>query len=67
VNVLLVDTTDIATNTNEVGYSLTQRFYLRPAVQKPCAGPERSFSKGLPGAAARVGQLADCAEVFHRP
>jgi LPS-assembly protein len=28
-NVLLIDTTDIATNTNEVGYSLTQRFYLR--------------------------------------
>jgi LPS-assembly protein len=39
VNVLLVDTTDIATNTNEVGYSLTQRFYLRPAVQKPCTSP----------------------------
>ncbi len=29
-NVLLIDTTDIATNTNEVGFSLTQRFYLRP-------------------------------------
>jgi len=28
-NVLLVDTNDIATDTNEVGYSLTQRFYLR--------------------------------------
>ena len=44
VNVLLVDTTDIATNTDEVGYSLTQRFYLRPAVQKPCpsAGEEAS-------------------------
>ena len=26
-NVLVVDTTDIATDTNEVGYSLTQRFY----------------------------------------
>ncbi len=36
-NVLLVDTTDIATNTNEVGYSLTQRFYLRPNTQQPCA------------------------------
>jgi LPS-assembly protein len=36
VNVLLVDTTDIATNTNEMGYSLTQRFYLRSAVQKSC-------------------------------
>ncbi|HEY1210641.1 MAG TPA: LPS assembly protein LptD [Terracidiphilus sp.] len=36
-NVLLIDTTDIATNTNEVGYSLTQRFYLRPTNSKPCA------------------------------
>ncbi|MGD0800378.1 MAG: LPS assembly protein LptD [Terracidiphilus sp.] len=36
-NVLLVDTTDIATNTNEVGYSLTQRFYLRSTEQRPCA------------------------------
>jgi LPS-assembly protein len=29
-NVLLVDTTDTATNTNQVGFSLTQRLYLRP-------------------------------------
>ncbi|MGA2219826.1 MAG: LPS assembly protein LptD, partial [Terracidiphilus sp.] len=35
-NVLLIDTTDIATNTNEAGYSLTQRFYLRPTAPKPC-------------------------------
>jgi LPS-assembly protein len=36
-NVLLVDTTDIAANTNEVGFSLTQRFYLRPIGQQHCA------------------------------
>ena len=36
-NVLMVDTTDIATNTSEVGYSLTQRFYLRPIVPRHCA------------------------------
>jgi LPS-assembly protein len=36
-DVLLVDTTDIATNTNEIGYSLTQRFYLRPTAERPCA------------------------------
>jgi len=49
VNVLLVDTTDIATNTDEMGYSLTQRFYLRPAVSKPCpsAGDETD-PKGCP-------------------
>ena len=36
-NVLLVDTNDIATDTNEVGFSLTQRFYVRPPDGKPCA------------------------------
>jgi LPS-assembly protein len=36
-HVLLIDTTDIATNTNEASYSLTQRFYLNPAKQQPCA------------------------------
>ena len=36
-NVLLVDTNDIATDTNEVGYSLTQRFYLRPLHPTACS------------------------------
>jgi len=44
-NVLLIDTTDIATNTNEVGYSLTQRFYLRPATPRPCK-PEEVLASG---------------------
>jgi LPS-assembly protein len=35
-NVLLIDSTDIATNTNDLGYSLTQRFYLRPTNKLPC-------------------------------
>jgi LPS-assembly protein len=35
-NVLLVDTNDIATDTNEVGYSLTQRLYLRPIGAQRC-------------------------------
>ena len=35
-NVLLFDTTDVATNVNEGGFSLTQRFYLRPTDEKPC-------------------------------
>ncbi len=39
-NVLLVDTTDIATNTNELGFSLTQRFYLRPKDEQPCAADQ---------------------------
>lgn len=39
-NVLLFDTTDIATDTNEATLSLTQRFYLRPIEEKPCASAE---------------------------
>ncbi len=35
-NVLLFDTTDIATDVNEAGFSLTQRFYLRPTEGRPC-------------------------------
>ncbi len=35
-NVLLFDTTDIATDVNEAGFSLTQRFYLRPTNERPC-------------------------------
>lgn len=34
-NVALIDPTDIATDTNEVGFSLTQRFYLRSTKEKP--------------------------------
>jgi LPS-assembly protein len=35
-NVLLVDTSDIATDTNEVGFSVTQRFYVRPTGERAC-------------------------------
>jgi LPS-assembly protein len=47
-NVLLVDTTDIATNTNEIGYSLTQRFYLRPTAGQPCAPQDADVSGECP-------------------
>jgi LPS-assembly protein len=47
-NVLLIDTTDIATNTNEVGYSLTQRFYLRPTAEQPCAPQDVNASGECP-------------------
>ena len=33
---LLFDTTDIAVDTNEAGFALTQRFYLRPTHPAPC-------------------------------
>ena len=39
-NVLLVDTTDIATNTNEIGFSLTQRLFLRPTREASCTADE---------------------------
>ncbi len=39
-DVLLIDTTDIATDTDEVGYSLTQRFYVRPTRERPCVQRE---------------------------
>lgn len=47
-NVLMVDTSDIATDTNEVGYSLTQRFYLRPTDAKPCAADAANGCAALP-------------------
>lgn len=40
-NVLLFDATDIATNTNQAGFSLTQHFYLRPTSQHPCTAAEQ--------------------------
>ncbi len=39
-NALLFDTSDIATDTNQVGYSFTQHFYLRPGKPHPCAAAE---------------------------
>lgn len=39
-NVLLVDTSDIATNTNQAGFSLTQRLYMRRGDERPCSNPE---------------------------
>jgi LPS-assembly protein len=50
-NVLLIDTTDIATDTNEAGFSLTQRFYLRPTAPQACAPEEAQSSAGCPAKA----------------
>ncbi|MGO9797777.1 MAG: LPS-assembly protein LptD [Terracidiphilus sp.] len=42
-DVLLFDTTDIATDVNEAGFSLTQRFYVRPTDTQPCkTGDEKT-------------------------
>lgn len=48
-NVLLVDTNDISTDTNELGFSLMQRFYAR---RRPCVG-------GLDAPADEAGDAAD--------
>ncbi|HEY3704496.1 MAG TPA: LPS assembly protein LptD [Terracidiphilus sp.] len=47
-NVLLVDTTDIATDTNELGYSLTQRFYVRRHSCDAAAIPESADCQTRP-------------------
>lgn len=35
-NVLLIDTTDVATDLNEAGFALTQRFYVSPRKGEDC-------------------------------
>jgi LPS-assembly protein len=47
-NVLQFDTTDIATDTNEAGLSLTQRFYLRPTGERPCGKEDAPGSGNCP-------------------
>jgi LPS-assembly protein len=47
-NVPLIDPADIATNTNEVGFSLTQRFYARSTNAKPCATEARDTTSTCP-------------------
>jgi LPS-assembly protein len=49
-NVLLFDTTDIATDVNEAGFSLTQRFFLRPTEDKPCDATETKAAGAKPDA-----------------
>ncbi len=46
--VLLVDTDDIATDTNEARLSLTQRFYLRPTGEQGCAQEARDAEGSCP-------------------
>jgi LPS-assembly protein len=38
----LIDTTDIATDTNEVSYTLMQRLYVRRTAEKPCTDAEQA-------------------------
>ena len=45
-DVLLFDTTDIATDVNEAGFSLTQRFYLRQTDTPPCKTDDEQVADG---------------------
>jgi LPS-assembly protein len=58
-DILQFDTADIATNTNEAGYSLTQRFYLRDSNARPCesATPDASAPDANPDSSADVPNL----------
>jgi LPS-assembly protein len=53
-NVLKFDTTDIVTDTNQVGYSLTQRFYLRPLRPQPCGAEDAMDAETEDDAQART-------------
>jgi LPS-assembly protein len=47
-NVPLIDPADIATDTNEVGFSLTQRFYARSKNAQPCAIKDSGSATSCP-------------------
>jgi LPS-assembly protein len=47
-NVPLIDPADIATNTNEVGFSLTQRFYTKSTVAQPCTDGDKEAATPCP-------------------
>lgn len=48
-NVLLVDTTDVATDVNEAGLSVTQRFFLTPRNGSPCSDEGNEATASCPG------------------
>jgi LPS-assembly protein len=62
--VLLVDTNDIATDTNEASLSLTQRFYVRPTTARHCE-PEETDSAGECPAKPREWASWQIAEKFY--
>lgn len=61
LNIIHVDTSDIATDTNEVGFQLTQRFYLRQTGSVACvpdagADSQRCPAPARPWASWQIGQ-----------
>ena len=59
-NVLLFDPADIASNVNEAGVSLTQRFYLRPTESSPCPGKSSPSPAESPSPAGAPAQTDLC-------
>ncbi|HEX4757466.1 MAG TPA: LPS assembly protein LptD [Terracidiphilus sp.] len=66
-DVLLADTTDIATNTNEAGYSLTQRLYVSPRDPKPCSNGNPEAPGACPGRPREWGSWTIAQSVFIDP
>jgi LPS-assembly protein len=48
-SILRVDQVDVASNTNELEYGLTQRLFVRNAKQRPCRDDEAQTPDGLCG------------------
>ena len=66
-NVLLIDTTDIATNTSEAGFSLTQRFYLGPRNAPPCDKQNPGSGSSCPAPAREWASWQIAQNVFLNP
>jgi LPS-assembly protein len=60
-NVLLVDTTDIATDTDEATLSLMQRFFVRPTTDQPCTANQKKTDEkdAKPESARHAGKHGD--------
>lgn len=63
-NVLLFDTTDIVTNTNQLGYSLTQHLYARSRDSQPCA---TNSDSGTTAGTASPSASEPAPDPAHRP
>jgi LPS-assembly protein len=66
-NVLLFDTADIVTNTNQAGFSLTQRLYLRPLHEQPCVSDEEGAQDRCPAAPREWASWQIAQEFFINP
>ena len=66
-DVLRFDTADTATDTNEAGFSLTQRLYLRPIHPKDCAEEDKDADGQCPSQAREWASWQLAQEFFIDP